>query len=110
MLHHSMRSHGCVASESVSPKSPPDRSDVLARRLGTAIRRRRRDLALTQKQLAEFAGCGLAFLYELERGKRSTRLDKVLDVLDVLGLELRLEEGRGGIEIGPAGLRAAGDP
>ena len=88
----------------------PTRADVLAQRLAAAIRLRRRELALTQLQLAELAGCGLAFLYTLERGKRSVRLDKVLDVLDVLGLELRVEEGRGGIEIGPAHLRAPGEP
>ena len=90
-------------------KAALSRNDELARRLGGAIRSRRRELSLTQEQLASFAGCGLAFLYEVERGKRSVRLDKVLDVLDVLGLELRVEEGRGGIEVGPAHLRVAGD-
>ncbi len=76
-----------------------------AARLGVAIRSRRRELGLTQLRLAELAGCGLAFLYELERGKPSVRLDKVLDVLDILGLSLRLDEGRGGIEIVPPHLR-----
>ena len=90
-------------------KPTPDRVDVLAHRLGTAIRRRRKELALTQQQLADFAGCGLAFLYDLERGKRSVRLDKVLAVLDVLGLELRVDEGRGGIEIVPVHLRVPGE-
>lgn len=74
-------------------------SVVAARRLGTAVRRRRRSLGLTQEQLARFAGCGLAFLYELERGKPSVRLDKVIDVLVVLGLELRLAEGKGALVV-----------
>jgi HTH-type transcriptional regulator/antitoxin HipB len=86
-------------------KPAPDRPSMLATRLGAAIRTRRRELALTQQQLAELAGCGLAFLYDLERGKRSVRLDKVLEVLEVLGLELHVEEGRGGLEIGPPHLR-----
>lgn len=84
--------------------------ELHAHRLGLAIRRRRKELGLTQQALAELAGCGLAFLYDLERGKPSVRLDKVLDVLDVIGLELRLEEGRGGLEVGPEALRAAGEP
>jgi len=61
------------------------------------MRARRRALALTQTQLADLAGVGLAFLYELERGKPTVRLDKVLAVLAVLGLELHLRPGAGGI-------------
>lgn len=44
--------------------------------------------------LARYAGCGLAFLYELEASKPTVRLDKVLAVLEVLGLTLKLEPGR----------------
>jgi HTH-type transcriptional regulator / antitoxin HipB len=62
--------------------------------LGTAIRGRRKALGLTQEALARFAGCGLAFLYELETGKPTVRLDKLLSVLQVLGMTLRLEPGR----------------
>lgn len=62
--------------------------------LGRAIRARRRELGLTQAALARFAGCGLAFLYQLESGKTTVRLDKLLAVLQVLGLTLRLEPGR----------------
>lgn len=65
--------------------------------LAAAVRGRRKKLALTQAQLADLAGVGLAFLYELERGKPTVRLDKVLAVLAVLGLELRLGPGQGGI-------------
>lgn len=35
------------------------------------------------------------FVRELEQGKPTVRLDKTLDVLRVLGLELRLVSGRG---------------
>ena len=62
--------------------------------LGRAIRTRRKELGLTQLALARFAGCGLAFLYELESGKATVRFDKLLAVLQVLGLTLRLEPGR----------------
>jgi y4mF family transcriptional regulator len=63
-------------------------------RLGTALRNRRKSLGLTQQELARLAGCGLAFLYELESGKATVRLDKLLGVLGVLGLELSLVEGK----------------
>ncbi len=68
-----------------------------AQALGRAIRHQRKALRLTQAQLAQLAGCGVAFLYLLESGKSTVRLDKVLDVLFVLGLQLKLELGRGGL-------------
>ena len=74
-------------------------SKVAAEVLGEAVRARRRALGLTQKELSRLAGCGLAFLYELERGKPTVRLDKVLGVLGVLGLELLVQEGRGGVRV-----------
>ncbi|MBI4957624.1 MAG: helix-turn-helix transcriptional regulator [Myxococcales bacterium] len=75
------------------------RPETPGRRLGAAVRRRRKALRLSQLDLCRYAGCGLAFLYDLERGKPSVRLDKVLDVLQVLGVELRLADGKGGIVV-----------
>lgn len=48
-------------------------------------------LRLTQKELADLAQCGPDFLYDLERGKPSVRLDKLMPVLEALGLTFRLE-------------------
>ena len=56
--------------------------------LGGAIRNRRKELGLTQQVAAELAGVSAKFLRDLEHGKPSVQLDKVLAVLDVLGLEL----------------------
>lgn len=56
--------------------------------LGLAIRRARKSQGLTQAELAGLAGTGLRFLSELENGKRTVALGKVLDVLAVLGLRL----------------------
>jgi y4mF family transcriptional regulator len=58
------------------------------RPLGNAVRAARERAKLTQAQLARSAGVGLKFLYELESGKETLRADKVLDVLEVLGLQL----------------------
>ena len=73
-------------------------------RLGVALRRRRKSLGLTQEELGRLAGCGLAFLYELESGKPTVRLDKLLAVLGVLGLELSLGEGKRRLGIDPRWL------
>lgn len=58
--------------------------------LGGTLRTRRRALGLTQGEVADLGGVSAKFLIDLERGKESVRLDKVLNVLDVLGLELRV--------------------
>ena len=51
----------------------------------------RRGLGLRQAELADLAGVSERFVRELESGKTSVRLDKVLPVLAVLGLELRVQ-------------------
>lgn len=69
--------------------------------LGGAIRARRRKLRLGQIELCELAGVGPAFLYQLEHGKPTVRLDKLLPVLHVLGLELQLRPGHGSLVVEP---------
>lgn len=65
--------------------------------LGDAVRRRRRELGLRQAELADLAGCSQRFVHTVEHGKPSLQLDKVLDILDVLGLALLVVPGRGRI-------------
>lgn len=65
--------------------------------LGEAVRRRRHELGLRQTELADLAGCSQRFVHTVEHGKRSLRLDKVLDLLEVLGLALLVVPGRGRI-------------
>ena len=61
--------------------------------LGTAVLMRRRKLGLTQQGLADLCGTGVVFVYDLERGKPTVRLDKLLDVLEALGLQLVVRDG-----------------
>jgi y4mF family transcriptional regulator len=68
-------------------------------RLAGALRTRRKALGITQIELARLAGCGPVFIYDLESAKPTLRLDKLLDVLDVLGLELVLREGKSRLRI-----------
>ena len=56
--------------------------------LGRTVALRRRDLGVTQHDLALLAGVSVRFLSSLERGKATVRLDTLVAVLDALGLEL----------------------
>jgi y4mF family transcriptional regulator len=58
--------------------------------IGIKIKNFRKKLGLTQVEFAKRAGVGLRFLRELERGKVTVRFDKLLQVLDFLGLHLEL--------------------
>lgn len=71
----------------------------LTRDMASAIRKRRKALGLTQEQLSRFADCGVAYLYLLETGKPTVRLDKLVSVLGALGLQLRLESGKEGLRV-----------
>jgi y4mF family transcriptional regulator len=64
------------------------------------IRCRRLDLGLRQDELAALAGVSTRFVHTLEQGKPTLRLDKVLDVLGQLGLDLVVEPGTGVIRYG----------
>ena len=56
--------------------------------LGDAIRLERKRLKVTQKELAMTAGVGLRYLIELERGKKTARVEGVFKILQVLGMKL----------------------
>jgi len=56
--------------------------------LGGIVRERRRMLALKQLEVAGLGNTGNRFIVELEQGKPTVQLQKVLDVLDLLGLEV----------------------
>jgi HTH-type transcriptional regulator / antitoxin HipB len=56
--------------------------------LGTAIRMRRKQLKITQKELAMTCGTGLRFIVDLEKGKPTCQIGKTLQVLNALGLAI----------------------
>jgi y4mF family transcriptional regulator len=56
--------------------------------LGRLIRARRKKSGVTQEQAAALIGVGVRFLSELERGKATAELGKVLRVLERIGLDL----------------------
>jgi y4mF family transcriptional regulator len=71
----------------------PSKVEALAR----AVRQRRKRLGLRQREVADLAGTAERFVYSLEAGKETVRLDKLLSVLEVLGLGLAVRRGRGDI-------------
>ncbi len=56
--------------------------------LGAIVREQRRALALKQLDVAGLGNTGNRFIVDLERGKPTVQLQKALDVLDLLGLEV----------------------
>ncbi len=52
------------------------------------VKVKRKAAKLNQPDLAEKAGVGLRFVRELEQGKKSLRLDKVNQVLQLFGYEV----------------------
>lgn len=67
--------------------------------IGKAIRQERKAQKLTQQQLGELAGTGLNFVSQIEKGKATARLDKVLALLKILGLELQVVRGKKGVSL-----------
>jgi len=58
--------------------------------LGNALRQARKQLGLTQSQLALASGVGVRFIVDLEAGKPTLRLENILRVLNALGGELQI--------------------
>ena len=61
-------------------------SDAAA--LGKIVRNERKHQELTQTKLAHYAGVGINFISQLERGKETMELGKVIRVLQTLGIDL----------------------
>jgi HTH-type transcriptional regulator / antitoxin HipB len=60
--------------------------------LGEAIRHYRREAGLTQAQLAEMTGLQRSYLSELESGKETEQVKRILRVLRQLGVRMTLDE------------------
>lgn len=58
--------------------------------LGAAVRTARKQFKVTQKELAMTCGTGLRFVVDLERGKPTCQIGKILQVLQTLGLRIGL--------------------
>jgi HTH-type transcriptional regulator/antitoxin HipB len=60
--------------------------------IGKLIRDTRKKLGVTQKDLALTSGTGLRFLTDLENGKPTCQIGKILIVLHTLGIRIDLTQ------------------
>jgi y4mF family transcriptional regulator len=63
-----------------------------AKDLGIFVREFRESQKMTQADILGLANTGNRFIVELENGKPTVQFQKVLDVLDVLGLEIVIQK------------------
>jgi HTH-type transcriptional regulator/antitoxin HipB len=73
--------------------------------IGELVRNARKSMGITQKGLAMTSGTGLRFIIELEKGKTTCQLGKVLTVLHTVGVTIKLtspatDKGAGGVREG----------
>lgn len=61
---------------------------MYSKSLPTFVKQMRKEHNLTQIELSEKSGVGLRFVRELEQGKKTLRLDKVNQVLNLFGTEV----------------------
>lgn len=71
-------------NQSVKIKSASD--------LGSFVREFRVSQKITQADILGLANTGNRFIVELENGKPTVQFQKVLDVLDALGLEMLIQK------------------
>jgi y4mF family transcriptional regulator len=55
--------------------------------IAKTVKEKRKELKLSQEELASRSGVGLRFLRDIEQGKETIRLDKLNIVLNYFGLE-----------------------
>lgn len=74
----------CNLNQPIKIKSTQD--------LGQMVREYRVAQKMTQADILGLANTGNRFIVELENGKSTVQFQKVLDVLDALGLELVIQK------------------
>lgn len=63
---------------------------LTAEQLGKIVRTTRKQIGVTQSDLALTSGTGLRFIGDLENGKPTCQMGKVLTVLQTLGIRIEL--------------------
>lgn len=89
-LLYSLLDHGFVMQEST-----PD----IKKRFGKAMRRRRRELDLSQEKLAELAGVHRTYISSIERRERNPSLENIDKIAKALNLSISALFANYGIEV-----------
>jgi y4mF family transcriptional regulator len=63
--------------------------------VGAIVRKQRKRQGLTQLDLAGLGNTGNRFIVDLEAGKPTVQLQKVIDMLDLLGIDVLLKSRAG---------------
>ena len=63
--------------------------------IAQTVRETRKRLGITQKELALTSGTGLRFIIDLEKGKPTCQIQKVLTVLQTLGIQVQIVPPKG---------------
>lgn len=64
---------------------------MLVKEIGDAIKKRRKQLRITQPNLAELAEVSPNTIYKLERGQANPTIEIIGKIADVLGMELTIQ-------------------
>ncbi len=59
---------------------------------GKKVKERRRKLGYTQKYISDFTGFSVSFISDLENGKKTIELGKALQLANILGMDMILQE------------------
>lgn len=77
---------GCMMKDNV--KKEPYGNISSSEEIGKLVRIYRKEQSVTQAELAALCAVGVRFISDLENGKQTVELGKVLHVLKCLGLEV----------------------
>lgn len=58
---------------------------------GKEIKKRRKELGYTQAYLSEFSGLSISFISDVENGKPTVELEKVLFLSSIIGLDVLID-------------------
>ena len=75
--------------------TPADTRVLQMADFGALVRRRRKELGMTQRDLSRLTGYSMRLIGEVERGKEHVAADKLLSILDVLNMTMTVHvEGK----------------
>ena len=69
-------------------ETPADTRVITMSDFGSIARLRRRELGLTQRDVAQMCGLSMRLVGEIERGKERVGVEKLLALLDVLNMTM----------------------
>lgn len=87
-----MQTSGDTPTRDKVPRSGQPFRLYTAASVGPAIRQYREEAGLTQEQLAEMAGLNRSYLSELEQGKETEQMRRILRILKLLGVRATLQK------------------